>query len=409
MLITTSVVRGEMVANRYIHADEVVGWALLNRKIPQCSDRARPVLLWLSEQTQSLLNSTVNPIERRRFRGAYLYRLHEMGLASAIGTLHVSKIIDQMAKRYSNAGLEEYSGPQFTMLSDWMVERILDGGAPLRGLLIMHFLDLSVSDFLRLTTQPPWFGDGPWPCLHPTCPNQGKNVISDCDLELGSHKRPITTFTCACGYTYKRQEPDRNGKNPASPCRSVENDAWDRALRTLWRNECLALEDVKSQLHTTYNSLLRALPRLGLNPRDKEKRNGRWPRKPYVLKVISQEIEARREEQRSALLNWLKLHTQASKSNVSHALDKFWWLRKNDYEWLMRRLPGTENPKPIGYGAQKKRNSEKLKAMDELIASQVPIIKQVLVSQPGRPKRATAAKILVALGIPNGLGTAGNG
>ena len=75
----------------------------------------------------------------------------------------------------------------------------------------------------------------------------------------------------------------------------------------------------------------------------------------------------------------------------------------------MRRLPGTENPKPIGYGAQKKRNSEKLKAMDELIASQVPIIKQVLVSQPGRPKRATAAKILVALGIPNGLGTAGNG
>ena len=47
--------------------------------------------------------------------------------------------------------------------------------------------------------------------------------------------------------------------------------------------------------------------------------------------------------------------------------------------------------------------------MDELIASQVPIIKQVLVSQPGRPKRATAAKILVALGIPNGLGTAGNG
>jgi hypothetical protein len=51
----------------------------------------------------------------------------------------------------------------------------------------------------------------------------------------------------------------------------------------------------------------------------------------------------------------------------------------------------------------RKRKAEGIKARDELIASQVPLMKQVLVSEPGRPKRVSTTRILVALGLPNGL------
>jgi hypothetical protein len=106
------------------------------------------------------------------------------------------------------------------------------------------------------------------------------------------------------------------------------------------------------------------------------------------------------------MLNWLKRHPQTLRSDVYHALrNDVRWLWTNDQEWLMCRLPDKKSSPRTDYDAIRKRKSEKLKAKDERIASQVPIIKQVLVSQPGRPKRVTAARILVALGIPNGLGS----
>lgn len=53
----------------------------------------------------------------------------------------------------------------------------------------------------RIRRSPPEFGEGPWPCHNPLCPDVGRSVIINAKWHL-QKRRVVGKFSCLCGYTY---------------------------------------------------------------------------------------------------------------------------------------------------------------------------------------------------------------
>jgi hypothetical protein len=77
----------------------------------------------------------------------------------------------------------------------------------LHHLLLINFLGSTPEEFFQLPEVRP-LGSGPWPCLNRSVPHFQQPRISKCEIRNSPHI--MGTFTCACGFSYRRSGVDKS-------------------------------------------------------------------------------------------------------------------------------------------------------------------------------------------------------
>ena len=388
-----------MPRGQYIAAEDAVRES---RRVRRPSSQDFDILLWLSNQARWLANNPQSCLVPQRLRSVYLHHLHEEGYASLSGRVRVSSLTSSMLKRYQRSRIGECLGFQFTEGSVMhRIRRVTSGYADTTDhLILMHFLGISASSMFRSIAVPLWFEAGPWPCLNPICCYYGRDVVEDVEIDV-VRERMIGRFTCDCGFVYERIGPDQIGSGRIKPWRSVQNDAWDKALTFLWNQSNLPLKLIRDRLSATYVQLERARQRLNFNPSIKDKEL-RALVEPSVMTdaQLSSKFEEKRDRYRGLLNTWLAEHPNATRTMIWASLAGAHWMSRYDREWLTSRMPPSEPKEHLPSGLRKGSIRRRILKSDEALAAKVPTATNELLMRSGQPRRITASNILTQLGIP---------
>lgn len=164
--------------------------------------------LWLLQQTD-LMNCGPD-----FFRKRFSQKLFERNLASANGTVRVNKLETEFSQFFSKDILSSLSS-KLEGKSTWL-KRLVQASVhfqhPIRNLLLLHFLQISVEDFLKLPETLFPFGKPPFPCLNPVSDHYKELRIEKLSIKNMKHTDSgiSATFECDCGFTYRRF---RRGEN----------------------------------------------------------------------------------------------------------------------------------------------------------------------------------------------------
>ena len=406
-LAQTAVSRGKTVTYSYIAAEEAF---VQTRSAAKIRPSDRDTLLWLSQQAKWLLEHPQEPLDRERLRNAYLYQLHIAGFASVGGSVKMDKLSVAIVKKYRRTRLCDSLNMKFEQehVTRWM-RRVISGKASTtEHLMAMHFLEVPVSSMIASLATPIWFENGPWPCLNPVCGKFNQDSIECHNLQAIQGKM-IGTFSCRCGFAYRRIGPDKEGQGRYMPYRAIQNEAFDDAFSRMCGQQQISLTAIKDQLFTSYSELMRSAMRLGLDSGARKREFASHGGSAYPTNVDrSLKFEKQQARKRKDLQEWMKQHPTATRSEINiGAAGATRWLRRCDHEWLIAQL-GTvssahKNPS-IAIGIRCSQISRvKLLKRDEHFAAIVPAVARSLYSRPGRPRRVSPTQILTHIGLPNGL------
>ena len=358
----------------------------------------RDHLLFLSRETARLLDQPALEVNQVTLRKRYKVALVERGLASYTGVVKTKRLLQAFVDFYPADLLDwlhcSLDGPvKVPWLGRLVPESDRSVQHPLRHLLFMHFLGHTSQTFFALPLELQPFGQGPWPCLNPVCPHYQQPVIDTYRLERRHHARPVGTFSCECGYQYRRKGPDRSEDDRFRGKCVDYGTVWDMELRHLWFDPTQSMVRTARHLGVTERTLQRQAGRLGLPfPAPGSRIVTHSRRTPLPLERVDPcPLPEPADEYRA---RWLKI--LADKPDLGrHQLQRTFrstydWLHRHDWEWLMAHLPPSQNP---GHLPKSKTPCVDWPQRDVELAQEVKTVAQQLHDQPGRPVRITTMAI----------------
>ncbi len=252
----------------FVSAERIVG-NIPGRPIDVSNPRDR-VLLHIALDVQWLLNTIIHPCDFNEIRKRYVQLLVEKGYASYSGHVRSKKLIADFREHYGDALLEELDCDLVGKHSRNWLARITQAGQmqhPLRHLLLIQFLGVTVEEFFTMSIESSPFGRGPWPCLNSICPNYHNLIIPS--PYLGHSRRldrnPVGTFVCpTCGFTYVRIGPDKTPQDAFRGKTVSYGPLWNDLLSSLWNDKTLLKRDIAKRLGVGQDTLMRQAKRLGL-------------------------------------------------------------------------------------------------------------------------------------------------
>jgi len=283
-----------------------------------------------------------------------------------------------------------------------LVKDIRKGEAnhPLRHLLMMRFLGHGAESFFNLPSIFQPFGNGPWPCLNPTCSHYGRRDLKEVQVIYRSSGLqgtvPVGIFKCVnCGFTYNRIGPDGNDEDSHRINRVLQyGPVWDKALSKYWKDPELDQREIAKRLATNRMRIKREAKRLDLpfprqGPGYQVTNEIKRPEIHYPNKVLSSkkpsndDINKYRGKWLRAIKNNPRLGRTALKKKARHIYSQ---LQRHDSEWLSAHMPR----------AQKQGGPRRVvnwHARDVELASAVKVAAKLLKEAPGKPVRITRCLI----------------
>lgn len=333
----------------------------------------------LGNAIEHLLNETYPNRPFNWFEECYLSKLQTMGYASINGAW----VDQERLKRdfIENFGMEWLERMQSTLDEEnsWLAEitrKHRKSFHPIRHLLLMNFLGLSLEEvfYQEPSFQP--FGSGPWQCLNPASDHYQKRVISNLTLTAcDKTKKIVGTFSCDCGFVYTRR-----AGNDDDPTRISRVKQYGE----VWEKECKRLADA------------------GLNLREIGRR---LKADPMTIKKYLQEEQRKQgiNEQSQAAeqrafdrMKWLQLqesHPELSKTEL-RKLDPALYARlyRNDRRWLEQKSPkGKSRASSSGRVDWDARDKELLEKVKDAVEQILNVV--------GKPKRITVGRIGAVIGM----------
>jgi hypothetical protein len=227
----------------------------------------------LAQDACFLLKNELPSRDAKWFRQQYISLLIEQGLATATGRVHQRELLSQFLFFYSRDILELLdSSVDFQDEHNWLtgiVRKHRQTFHPLRHLLMLRFLGVSVTEFFQEDYSYKPFGAGPWLCLNAAAKHYLKPKITDLSISLCCDtKKPVGTFTCSCGFIYCRTGPDQaeDDTRRIGKIKAV-GSVWQQKLRHLVEVEQLGLRKTARQLQVDPRTINRYVQSLGLTPR----------------------------------------------------------------------------------------------------------------------------------------------
>ncbi|WP_072874544.1 TnsD family Tn7-like transposition protein [Alicyclobacillus tolerans] len=282
----------------------------------------------LVDNVDKLLNSSHPNRPMEWFANHYVERLKEIGLANVHGHVRQVEFRRVFVNYYGEPFLEVMQSSVSERDDNWLnaiVRKHRKTFHPIRHLLLMQFLGISLDDlFMKEPVNQP-FGSSPWLCLNPAADHYLQPVVEDMSIRYDSKvKSPIGTFACSCGFVYARKGPDTHADDKYRIGRIKALGAvWEHKLSELLQDN-LSLREIARRLQVDVNTV-RKYADLA-----QKTRQAISPNVPDDL----------RERQRQA---WLELVNQNEKKSrtelrqMNKAL--YTWLYRNDKSWLMEHSP----------------------------------------------------------------------
>ena len=366
--------------------------AAIGRKV-DFQSAENELLLRIANSVQWLLGKNILRPGVYEINRGYRRLLARQGFISSKGWIRLDKLREKLAA-YCSADLLKRFGCDLYDGGDggWLGRLIREkeqATAPLRHLLVMSILGISVQEFFTsLLPEAETSENQPlFPCLNVVCPQFRKNIING--FETKREKRaPALMFGCLeCNHVSSRSA------DGLTIIRVVKfGSLWEQKLKILWDDDSRSMSKVAIELGADVRSLLRCALKLNLKfPRRGPTRITTHPRYIHLAKRVP--IDSARDDKRA---DWARLRDAHSNSGISelHRLNSalYTWLYRHDRSWLIRNSPVHRQFVP-------KNNRVDWNARDQELVDKVIAVAIRIKSDPSCSRRVTVRSIGMDLGI----------
>ncbi|WP_180970065.1 TnsD family Tn7-like transposition protein [Deinococcus planocerae] len=360
----------------FIPAETVIPQNLFARQVPEGCER--DVLLDLARRALGVMVGPPPAVLPSALRDGYLAALAERQLATFSGQAHIEEVRAALRTVFPAEVMERIGLPPED--DGWWLRLLRKprvAAHTLHHLLMQAFLGLHRE---RLGTTPPPFGSGPWPCLNAASAHHGEPRIERVQVNYTCNARePIGTFTCSCGFAYRRVGPDRTPQDARRLDRvAAYGPVWEFALRKFWLDPALSLRELSRRLGFDPGTVRQQAARLGLPPQRPGSRGAKPPREKIDVPGTTA-WNWRREECRAAWQQQREEKPEASTSGLRRLIPGVYiWLYRHDRNWLTRNKPLRTTPRPsiprVDWGRRDTRLARELRrAAQDLLRLERPI------------------------------------
>ncbi|SFR27687.1 TnsD family Tn7-like transposition protein [Paenibacillus sp. cl130] len=282
------------------------------------------VSIFISKQTNYLLNHDLMPIGLEQLHSFYKNELLKRDLVTALGDVRINELKTQFNAYYGRELLQSMNSYIDSEENHSWLHKLCRTPRvtchPLRHMLLLHFLGKEIIDIYgnhNSTSHP--FGSGPWICLNKVANHYKQPVISECLITRCSDTgKPVGTFSCECGFVYSRRGPDRSDADNYRIGRI-------KSFGKVWR-------DKLHELKLTNLPLRQKAKILGVDPKTVKNQI-----ETCQLTIKASAGEAIKEKYR---LDWRDLLSTYSDEKIVNLRfkrpDVYRWLYSNDREWLLQ-------------------------------------------------------------------------
>jgi Tn7-like transposition protein D/TniQ len=328
----------------------------------------------------------------------YYHLLLRDGYAYYNGQIINNKLLEAFVKFYPPQFLETLGCPIVARRESWPLLLLRSSKAaivqpPLQHILLLTFLGRSPEDVFTKFAEFKPFGDDPWPCLNPVAAHYRQPVITTCRITDSPLKRkrgrPKGDFHCACGFSYTRTGPDHSEEDRFRFGSVLSfGPTWIETFINQWQDASLTLAQMAHNFRTTQPTLAKHAARLNLPIPRLSSRS--IPSVEATDRRYSSELT--RSKYQEDWISIIESNPEATRVELqSRSYYTWWWLSKNDAEWLEEHMP-----QPLPKRPTPKRNN--WEEIDRGLSVQVKASIQRTKSMAGRPVRATLSAVIKDVG-----------
>jgi hypothetical protein len=384
--------------HQFISAGKVIPVSI----IPRFLNNSHKHLLFfkLAQISSELLEKDFPATSSDVLLNKYLGLLIDRGLASYSLNLRARKLEMEFLHFYPPEFLSEF-GCDLTKTDNsskgnWLLHLLRkkqsNAKHPLHHLLLLLFLNTTVSDFFNLPDEISFFGAAPWQCLNQAASHYKQFVVTD--FRLGSRCRngkPVGIFKCDCGFEFARSGPDSNPEDKFRIDKIINfGEVWKNELIKLWNSPNLNLSEISRRLGVDPLTVKRYAHDIGLSF-ERGLKNYQTLNDNNQLKISSDNSTKTEKATENAKADWLKLLKQFTDISLKELRQQnsrlYSWLFIHEPEWLKSHLPQKSKPEKIN------NTSVNWKERDKELAEIVQKTAQKLIESQTRPKRITKTAI----------------
>jgi hypothetical protein len=343
----------------------------------------------IAKNAEILLNNNFERKSIKWFCNQYINVLKKIGYANINGKVKQKDLIRNFKEYYGEELLQLFQsnfdvGSENNWLSD-LIRRNNKTTHPIRHLLFIQFIGITLEELFNTEIEYKPFGDGPWPCLNPVVEHFKEDIINAVDIRYSfDAKKPIGSFVCNCGFIYTRTGPDVDyGSRFKIGKVQSYGQVWKQKLQELFLDgksiyEISKVLDVDPATVKKYIDIIYEDP-----PCQDISRNG-------TEVYIREEVEINK---RNEWLTLIQQHPDKSKTELRKSNPALYtWLYRNCREWLSENSPVKKEVKYENLKVNwEDRDNEILKLAMEKV--------QEIKNQVGKPKRITISVLGSELGI----------
>jgi hypothetical protein len=351
-------------------------------------------IFFIAKNAEKLLNNNFERKSIKWFCNQYINVLKKIGYASVNGKVKQKDLIRNFKEYYgeellllfqSNFNVESENN----WLSD-LVRRKNKTTHPLRHLLFIQFLGITLEELFNKEIEYKPFGNGPWPCLNPAAEHFKEDVINYVDIRYSfDTKKPIGSFACSCGFIYTRtgSDVDHDARFRIGKVQSY-GQVWKQKLRDLVLNgksiyEISKILDVDPATVKKYIDIT-----FGTPPCQDISGN-------CTEVYISDDVENNKKNEWLTLIQQYPDKSKTELRKLKPAL--YTWLYRNCKEWLSEN-----SPKKVEFRYENSRVNWEERDNKILMLAREKV--QEILKREGKPKRITISIIGSELGIRPLLG-----
>ncbi|MFT4413348.1 TnsD family transposase [Fredinandcohnia humi] len=336
-----------------------------------------PKYIKIVDNVDKLLNNRYPNKPPEWFFSQYIERLKLMGLANINGVVKQKELREQFLNFYGESLLETVQSSINDSDSSWlstMVRKPRKTVHPIRHLLMIQFLGITLEELLNEEVDYLPFGESPFPCLNAGADHYLKPIVTDMTIRYDSKiKRPVGTFHCSCGFVYARSGPNSSEEDRYKVGRVKEfGQIWEAKLKELLQMD-LSLREIARRLKADVNTIKKYGQRLNeceseLNHKGKENIiNGGSFRQEW--------------------LDLQKKYPEKGKTELRKINSRLYtWLYRNDRKWFNSSSPKKKQNITVNNRVDwDKRDAEIL----ELVKA---IVEEILNSND-KPERITISRV----------------
>lgn len=350
-------------------------------------------LLQIAQAAYYLLTNDLSNISKTDILCRYKNLLYEKELVTSNLRVRQEELHDLVINHYGvelldilESGIDRNDEYNWLRVATRDVARTVH---PLRHILLILFLVGDMDTFFKgIRNKYNPFGIGPWPCLNSAAVHYRQDVITNVLITADFKKRkPVGTFTCACGYSYSRTGPDHSDKDRYRKGRV-------KAFGYIWENELL---DLLTEKNLSYRKMALYM---GCDVKTIQKFESIFAEKPAakgdIESVKPSELEEMHESYKNRLLSLVTEQPHLSRTEIRQLYKKeYAFLYRHDRAYLFGILPSAkQSGGSKGYIDWQQRDQELLSKLKKARVELLNIEKPTRISKTSLGKKIGQLSLL---------------